>query len=513
MAESADSNKSLLERSSSSTSSVNTSNLSNPTNTNSNTTNDETMDFQTVNYQKRRLSPNSRDPRKNNAKKTLPTKTGESLIPIAVEVSNKFNCLPQDVSSSAVEDTTEKRPPPIYLSNLTNYSALLNDLKLISENLDFKCKSNVNSVIVYPSSSEQYRKFVIYFKTNQMSFHTYQLPDERSARVVLRGLHHSTPVDLIKDELINLGFQVKSVCNIISRSKLPLPLFFVDFVPQSKFNEIYKLDKLLHTVIKVEDVRKPHNIVQCTNCQSFNHTKAYCFHPSRCVKCAGSHHSSVCSKSRDKEPKCVLCQQPHTANYKGCNAYQEAQRLRRRPNFSQIRNEQISGSTPPASQQRSKMYPISTQLHSEQNNPQHSSTLKKGENNGLHSSNQFSTYSVNNNDDGINAERNSGLDKTNVNMYNRNLYKSVNSNHASSPSPSSPSPPPHNHSTIHSFNRLHPHQSYSYSSALTGQHDRTQTDNINNTLSSFLSEMKQLIFPLISLLTQLTNAFIANNAP
>ncbi|GJQ84047.1 hypothetical protein Trydic_g12022 [Trypoxylus dichotomus] len=36
------------------------------------------------------------------------------------------------------------------------------------------------------------------------------------------------------------------------------------------------------------------------------------------VKCAGSHQTAECAKSRDTPARCALCQGPHTANYKGC---------------------------------------------------------------------------------------------------------------------------------------------------------------------------------------------------
>ena len=51
-----------------------------------------------------------------------------------------------------------------------------------------------------------------------------------------------------------------------------------------------------------------------------------CNHVPRCVKCAGLHATSECTrKEKSKDVKCALCEGNHPANYKGCNVYKELQ--------------------------------------------------------------------------------------------------------------------------------------------------------------------------------------------
>ena len=51
-----------------------------------------------------------------------------------------------------------------------------------------------------------------------------------------------------------------------------------------------------------------------------------CNHVSRCVKWAGLHSTSECSrKEKPKDDKCVLCEGNQQANYKSCNIYKELQ--------------------------------------------------------------------------------------------------------------------------------------------------------------------------------------------
>jgi hypothetical protein len=51
---------------------------------------------------------------------------------------------------------------------------------------------------------------------------------------VVRGLHHTSPPDNIKQDIEKLGFKVRAVTNAIhNRTKTPLPIFFIDLEPSS----------------------------------------------------------------------------------------------------------------------------------------------------------------------------------------------------------------------------------------------------------------------------------------
>ena len=49
---------------------------------------------------------------------------------------------------------------------------------------------------------------------------------------------------------------------------------------------MYKVKKLLNTIITFEPPRAKRDIPQCTRCQAHGHTKNYCFKTPACVKCA-----------------------------------------------------------------------------------------------------------------------------------------------------------------------------------------------------------------------------------
>lgn len=241
-------------------------------------------------------------------------------------------------------------PPPVFIHGVMNYQQMRANLSTALQDTDYVTRTLANNTVkINPKTVDAYRALVRHLRSNNVVFHTYQIKQDRAYRVVLRHIHHSIPTSDIKTELEGLGFKIRNIMNITSRTnKSPLNLFFVDLEPASNNKNIFELKNLLNMKIAIEAPRKSTNIVQCTRCQTYGHTKSYCTHPFACVKCAGNHSSSSCTKSRDLPAKCVLCDGPHPANYKGCTVYKELQNMRRNNQHNQpIHNaNQASTNTP-----------------------------------------------------------------------------------------------------------------------------------------------------------------------
>lgn len=94
--------------------------------------------------------------------------------------------------------------------------------------------------------------------------------------MVLRGIHPKTKIERIIDELKELNHNVRRINNIVKYdTKQQLPLFFVKLEPNSNNKEIYKIERLLNTVISFEQSRKNQNIPQCMRCQVYGHMRNY----------------------------------------------------------------------------------------------------------------------------------------------------------------------------------------------------------------------------------------------
>ena len=150
-------------------------------------------------------------------------------------------------------------------------------------------KISNNRVKILPTNLDAYRKLTKLLKTLNANFHTYQLKQERPFRVMLRNIHHSADLDELKFELLKNAHEVTNISNIRHRiTKKLLSLFFIDIKQKKKKKknnkEIYNVNRLMNSIVKIELPLVKKEIVQCKRCQRYGHTQKYCNHNFRCVK-------------------------------------------------------------------------------------------------------------------------------------------------------------------------------------------------------------------------------------
>ena len=106
------------------------------------------------------------------------------------------------------------------------------------------------------NTPEIFRKITRSLKGKNAAYHTFQLKTDKSYKAVIRGLHPKTNTGKISEELAKIGHQVRSINNINKYdTKQPLPLFLVELEPKNNNKEIYDIEKLLNTIVKVEPPR------------------------------------------------------------------------------------------------------------------------------------------------------------------------------------------------------------------------------------------------------------------
>ena len=178
------------------------------------------------------------------------------------------------------------------------------------------------------NTPEIFRKVTRSLKEKNAWYHTFQLKTDKSYKAVIRGLHPKTNTGKISEELAKIGHQVRTINNINKYdTKQTLPLFVVELEPKNNNKEIYDIEKLLNTIVKVEPPRHKKEIPQCIRCQRYGHTKNYCNRTPACVKCAKNHLTIHCpSTGKIEEVKCYNCNGKHLASYKGCEARKQLQR-------------------------------------------------------------------------------------------------------------------------------------------------------------------------------------------
>jgi len=105
---------------------------------------------------------------------------------------NQNRVLQNKVSSSRRSIYKTSRQPPIYISNISNFFAFTNELTKLTGPNAFTCKSTKSYLIVYPRGVLNYNTILTHLKETDSSFHTFQARVNRSFRVAIRNLRHST---------------------------------------------------------------------------------------------------------------------------------------------------------------------------------------------------------------------------------------------------------------------------------------------------------------------------------
>lgn len=93
------------------------------------------------------------------------------------------------VNSPQTEHDIKPPAPPIYINNISNYSAFNKVLTNITNSNGFTYRSTPSHIIVQPVGRINFNKIIDHLHETNTSFHSYTPRHRRSYRVVIRNLH------------------------------------------------------------------------------------------------------------------------------------------------------------------------------------------------------------------------------------------------------------------------------------------------------------------------------------
>lgn len=248
---------------------------------------------------------------------------------INTETQNRFSPL-LSVNlddDDAVFEEAPKKPSiqPIFVTNVTNFKDFLEALNAMGFTDKYSVKVLSNQIKIMPEDVPTYKGMISQFQLKNVSYYTHRLKQERSFRVVLKNIHHTTPNEDIIEDLAELGYVVENVSNIKhAKTKEALSMFFIDLKNTPNVKNIYSVTRMGNKIVSFEPPNKRREIPQCKRCQRFGHTQNNCGRSFRCVKCTGYHSTKECPKiSREGPAICTNCGENHPANYRGCQVYRQ----------------------------------------------------------------------------------------------------------------------------------------------------------------------------------------------
>ncbi|CAH1107463.1 unnamed protein product [Psylliodes chrysocephalus] len=237
-------------------------------------------------------------------------------LPTSSNSQSKFQPQPPRRNSN-VKNVNEKPPQT---GGMDDLFALNKEFEELNSMGDFSVKHTNASTIIFVEDREDHSRVLSNIKAEKLSYHTYTSYDDKSHAFVLRGLAEGTKVtDIIED--LEEEHEIKAR-NVFQMNTKERPLFLVVTDPAITLDYLNKnTRRILYTRVVWEMRKSTKAIIQCHNCQQWGHATSNCGRPSKCVKCAGDHHTRTCTKTRETPATCVNCGGDHPANYSKCQAY------------------------------------------------------------------------------------------------------------------------------------------------------------------------------------------------
>lgn len=163
-------------------------------------------------------------------------------------ISNKFAYLANDNEDNSMDQTCEEEdspqpqgsPPitkeprvePITVKRTEDFNEIMFKLEneIVKDNL--KKIDKGDSVKLYPATIDQYRKIQQYLTETKLEYFAMLPKNERSKKVLLKGIPPDTKIEDVKSELTRKYFQIHRVSQLKNcKTKQYMPLFLVDIFP------------------------------------------------------------------------------------------------------------------------------------------------------------------------------------------------------------------------------------------------------------------------------------------
>lgn len=241
---------------------------------------------------------------------------------------NQFSILEDLTDEITIETPTlemetpkEKKKwiPPIIIEKVRNSQELMKAINKEIPETNIHAQMKGSDLKVFPPTIEAHRKIQTFINANNLGSHTYELPDEREMKVVIRGLPIDHSIPEIMEDLKSKNLPVKFIQILPNRiTKEPMPLFLVTLDKTKNAKDIYNIEYIGYLRVTIQPQYRRRRAAQCYRCQLFNHSSKKCNRTPRCVKCGENHESSKCLKPKTTPAKCCNCGGPHPANYSGC---------------------------------------------------------------------------------------------------------------------------------------------------------------------------------------------------
>lgn len=136
--------------------------------------------------------------------------------------------------------------------------------------IDFqRAKTVKGGIKVFTNTLRDYNALRELLRAKNREHHSYQLPDERMQRVIIRGLTCDHDPELVAKDLVNIhGIQTVTVVQLVGKkSKQKLNLFLA----KTPDKRIWDIRRIRGLDVSTEQQKRDKILSQCHRCQRYGH--------------------------------------------------------------------------------------------------------------------------------------------------------------------------------------------------------------------------------------------------
>lgn len=233
------------------------------------------------------------------------------------------------INNQSAPNSKSTKPPPITV-NSTSVAYIHKTIVNVGV-VRYTTKPTRHGTIVQVDEVKDYKKVINTFKERNVSYHSYQLEEDKTTKVVLHGLFDlptNEVTELLKEENI---FPVEVKKLPIKNKKYDEHAVYILHFPKGtvSLQLLKNIRAVNHCRVNWEYFSSKPGPMQCKRCKLFGHGAANCNRAKKCYLCAGEHDSIICpltagsSAGDGRVPahklKCANCDGNHTARFHECS--------------------------------------------------------------------------------------------------------------------------------------------------------------------------------------------------
>jgi hypothetical protein len=231
-----------------------------------------------------------------------------------------------------IEVKKKSSRPPAIIAYHKNAKLLQTIIKKATGTDNTTLYVNTETVKIQCIFKEEFYKVAGALKEKKIQYYTFTPKEDKPISLMVKNI--CTTYD---EEEIQTAIENKGDIKVLLVKHIKMNNWLVQVADRESAEKLTKIRGLLGLGIKVEKYRGA-KILQCKNCQRFNHLAINCNMPYRCIKCTNIHGPGQCPIPKKEENTkeitidvngikkttvgvpiaCVNCGKQHPANYGGC---------------------------------------------------------------------------------------------------------------------------------------------------------------------------------------------------